>query len=195
MRKVGFLSTVLVLPLALFCGFVVKAKTNVGSIYNVQLGMNMADVLVGLQGKYSVHSSDLDGGLRVYMFTGGLDLRYSYEIYTLNGKVASIWTDDVNSYSGETVAVGDELFDALYAAGQPRHDKVGEAMGVRDLQVSVELQKPTFDSSSRTLIFSLPTGEDFRLEFINAAGGTPSLEIKRVRSLDEEGMQRLSATP
>lgn len=36
------------------CTFVVKAGPTVSSIYDVKPGMNMTDVLAGLQGKYSI---------------------------------------------------------------------------------------------------------------------------------------------
>ncbi|MGH9342276.1 MAG: hypothetical protein ACRD19_00715 [Terriglobia bacterium] len=193
MRKFAVLLAVLVSLSVPLCTFVVRAGTNVSSIYDVKLGMNMADVLAGLQAKYSIAGPDVSGDLSHYSITGGPDPRYDYEIMALNGKVASVWTIDAKAYSGDTLTVGNELFDALYAAAQPRYDKVGEAMGVRDLNVSVQLQKPTFDSSSRDLIFEIP-GEDFRLSFLNAPDGTPELRIQRVRALDEKAIQRLSVS-
>jgi hypothetical protein len=191
MRKLILLAIIcasLSLPL---CTFVVRATTHVGSINDVQLGMDMTDVLAGLQGKYSIESTDMENNLRHYAVTGGPDRRYDYEIFALNGKVAAVWTNDVKSYSGDTSIVGTELFDALYAAGQPRRDKVGEGLGVRDLNLSVQLQKPASDSSSRTLIFNLP-GEDFQLSFFDAPNGTPSLLVQRVRALDEKAFHKLS---
>jgi hypothetical protein len=191
MRKLILLAIIcasLSLPL---CTFVVRATTHIGSIYDVQLGMDMADVLAELQGKYSIESTDLDKNLRHYSVTGGPDRRFNYEIFAFNGKVAAVWTNDAKSYSGDTSVVGTELFDALYTVGQPRRDKLGEALGVRNLNLSVQLQKPAYDSSSRTLIFDLP-GEDFRLSFLNASNGTPSLLVQRVRALDEEAYRKLS---
>jgi len=191
MRKLMLLAIIcasLSLPL---CTLVVRATTHIGSMYDVKLGMDMADVLAELQGKYSIQSNDVEKDLRHYSITGGPDRRFDYEIFALNGKVISVWTNDAKSYSGDTSAVGTELFDALYTAGQPRRDKLGDAMGVRNLNLSVQLQKPAFDSSSRTLIFDLP-GEDFRLSFLNAPNGTPSLLVQRVRALDEDAYQKLS---
>jgi hypothetical protein len=176
------------------CTFVVRATAHVGSIYDVQLGMDVTDVLAGLQGKYSIESTDVEKDLRHYTVTGGPDPRFDYEIYALNGKVAAVWTNDAKSYSGDTAVVGTELFDALYAASQPRRDKIGEAMGVRNLSLSVQLQKPASDSSSRTLIFDLP-GEDFRLSFLNAPNGTPSLLVQRVRAPDGKAFHKPSANP
>jgi len=191
MRKLTLLAIIcasLSLPLCTFV--VVRAGARVNTISDVQLGMNMADVLAGLQGKYLIESMDVEKDLRRYTVTGGPDRRFDYEIDALDGKVASVWTNDVKSYSEDTVIVGTELFDALYSAGHPRRDKIGEAMGVRDLSLSVQLQKPAFDSSQRTLIFSLP-GEDFQLSFMSAPTGTPSLLVQRVRSLDETAFHKL----
>ncbi len=190
MRKLILLAIIcaaLSLPL---CTFVVRATTHVDSISDVQLGMDMTDVLAGLQGKYSIESTDVEKDLRHYAVTGGPDRRHAYEIFALNGKVTAVWTNDAKSYSGDTSVVGTELFDALYAAGQPRRDKAGEALGVRDLNLSVQLQKAASDSSSRTLIFDLP-GEDFRLSFLDAPNGTPSLLVQRVRALDEKAFHKL----
>lgn len=180
------------LPLCTFV--VVRATTHVGSIYEVQLGMDMADVLTGLRGKYSIVSTDVENDLRHYSVTGGPDPRFDYEIFALNGKVAAVGTNDAKSYSGDASVVGTELFDALYAAGQPRRDKIGEAMGARYLSLSVELQKPVSDSSSRTLIFDLP-GQDFRLSFLNTPNEPPSLLVQRVRALDDKAFHKLSANP
>lgn len=195
MRKLILVAVICAaLPFPLCTLIAVRATTRISSIYDVQLGMSMADVLSGLQGKYSIESSPVEENLLHYSITGGLDPRYEYEIFALNGKVASIWTDDAKSYSGDTAVVGTELFDALYAAGQPRRDKIGEAMGVREVILSAQLQKPASDSSSRTLIFNLP-GEDFRLSFSNSLNGTPSLLVQRVKSLDEKAFDKLSAGP
>ncbi len=190
MRKLILLAIIcasLSLPL---CTLVVRATTHIGSIYDVRLGTDMTDVLAELQGKYSIKSTDLEKNLRHYTVTGGPDRRFDYEIFALNGKVTAVWTNDAKSYSGDTSVVGTELFDALYAAGQPRRDKIGEALGIRELSLSVQLQKPASDSSSRTLIFDLP-GEDFRLSFLDTANGTPSLLVQRVRALDEKAFHKL----
>ena len=85
MRKLMLLAIIcasLSLPL---CTFVVRATTHVGSIYDVQLGMDMTDVLAGLQGKYSIESTDVEKNLSHYAVTGGPDRRYVYEIFALNG--------------------------------------------------------------------------------------------------------------
>jgi hypothetical protein len=195
MRKLILMAIIcasLSLPLCTFV--VVRATTHVGSIYDVQLGMDMADVLAGLQGKYSIERTGAQKDLRHYVLTGGPDRRFYYEIFAYNGKVAAVWTDDAKSYSGDTFIVGTELFDALYAAGKPRRDNIGDVLGVRDLNLSVQLQKPASDSSSRMLIFALP-GEDFKFEFLNASTGPPVLSVQRGRSLDEEGFHKLSESP
>jgi hypothetical protein len=194
MRKLILIAIICVSLSLPLCTFVVRATTHVGNIYDVQLGMDMTDVLAGLQGKYSIESTNVEKDFRHYTVTGGPDPRFDYEIFALSGKVAAVWTNDAKSYSGDTTVVGTELFDALYAAGQPRRDKIGEAMGVRNLSLSVQLQKPASDSSSRTLIFDLP-GEDFRLSFLNAPNGKPSLLVQRVRALDEKAFHKLSANP
>jgi hypothetical protein len=168
----------------------VRAAARISTVGEVTPGMSMADVLDGLNGDYSVKSEEVAESMRHYVITGGSDRRYDYEIFAINGKVASVWIDDAKAYSGDASVVGTELFDALYAAGQPRHDAVGDAMGVRSLQVSAQLQKPASDSSTRTVIFELP-GQDFRLSFLNAADGTPSLLVQRVKSLDEKGYGKL----
>ena len=172
------------------CTFVVRATTNVDNISDVKLGMDITDVLAGLQGKYSIESTDVDKNLRDYNITGGPDHRFGYEIFAINGKVAAVWTNDVKPYSGDSLVVGTELFDALYAVAQPRRDKIGEALGAREISVSVQLQKPAFDSSSRTLIFDLP-GEDFRLSSLNTPNGRPSLLVQRDRALDENAFHKL----
>jgi hypothetical protein len=195
MRKLIFLAIVCTsLSLLLGSLITVRATTRVSSMYDVQPGMNIADVLAGLQGTYSIESADLDTTMRRYTIMGGPDHRYHYEIMTLNGKVASVWRNDTQPYSGDALVVGTELFDTLYAAAQPRRDKIGEAMGVRNVNVSVYLQKPASDSSSRTLIFNLPN-EDFRLSFLNAPSGTSSLSIERVKSLDGKAFDKLYASP
>jgi hypothetical protein len=195
MRKLILLAVICAsLSLPLCTLIVVQATTNVTSIYDVQLGMNIADVLAGLQGKYSIESTEVEKDLRHYTITGWPDRRYDYEIFALNGKVMSVCTNDAKSYSGDTFVVGTELFDALYTAGQPRRDKIGETMGVRDVNLTAQLQKPSFDSTSRTLIFNLP-GEDFRLSFLNAPNGTPSLLVQRVKSLDEKAFHKIFANP
>lgn len=195
MRKLVLLAIIIAsLSLPLCKLMSVRAGTQITSIYDVQLGMNVGEVLAGLTGKYSIVSSTLSEGLVHYSITGGTDHRFDYEIFAFKGKVISVWTNDAKSYSGDADIVGTELFDALYTRGQPRHDKFGEAMGVRSLNVSVELQKPADDSSSRTLIFEL-TGEDFRLSFLNEPNGRPSLLVQRVKALDEKAMHKLDPSP
>ncbi len=196
MRKL-VLTAIICASLSLpLCTFVVRATTQVGSVDDLHLGMDIADALTELQGKYSIVSTDLEKGSRSYALTGGPDRRFEYEIDTLNGKVASIWTNDAQSYSGDASIVGTELFDRLYAAGQPsRGGTLGEALGMRYLTLSVELQRPVTDSSSRTLIFDLPGEEDFRLSFWNPPDGTPSLSVQRVRALDEKAFHKLLASP
>jgi hypothetical protein len=195
MRKFILLAVICAsLSLPLCTLFVVRATTSVKSINDVQLGMDMLDVLAGLQGKYSIDSFDVEKGMRHYSITGGLDRHFDYEIITVNGKVASVWRNDAKAYSGDTFIVGSELFDALYSQGQLRNGNAGDRIGVRDVNVSVQLQKPTYDSFSRTLIFNLPD-EDFRLRFYNSQNGTPSVEIQRVRALDEKSLEKLSTSP
>lgn len=186
MRKLALLATICVsLSLPLCTVIAVRATPRINSIYDVQLGMSIADVISALQGKYTLKTSDEENDMREVIVTGGPDPRVYYEIDTLKGKVASIWTNDTKSYSGDAFVAGTELFDALYASGRPRRDGPGEALGVRNLDVRVELQKPTSDSSLKTLIFNLP-GQDFRFDFRNG-----SLLVERVRSLDESAFEKL----
>jgi hypothetical protein len=71
MRKLILLTVICVsLSLPLFTLVVVRATPRVSSIYDIQPGMSIADILAGLQGKYSIESADIDGGMRHYTIPG-----------------------------------------------------------------------------------------------------------------------------
>jgi hypothetical protein len=60
MRKLILLAvTCASLSLPLCTLFAVRATASVRSIYDVQLGMDMLDVLAGLQGKYAIDNFDV----------------------------------------------------------------------------------------------------------------------------------------
>lgn len=77
MRKFILLAVICAsLSLPLCTLFVVRASASVKSIYDVQLGMDMLDVLAGLQDKYSINSFDVEKGMRHYSITGGPDRHF-----------------------------------------------------------------------------------------------------------------------
>ena len=81
MRKLVLLAIICAsLSLPVCTLIVVKATPRINSIYDVQLGMNIGDVLEGLASKYSIQGADLDTNMRHYTVTGGPDRRYDYEI-------------------------------------------------------------------------------------------------------------------
>jgi hypothetical protein len=128
MRK--FLLVSIIASVIFLCTAVaVRATTRVSTVNEVQLGRDMADVLAGLKGNYSIQGDDAAKDVRHYFITNGPDHRFYYEIFAVKGKVAAVWTEDAKAYSGDTNVVGTELFDALYAAAPPRRDSAGDVMG------------------------------------------------------------------